>query len=306
MKQATPTTAVDTVAHHGTATAASAAATRKDDDYYHHHHHHQQQQLDALHRTCARLQSDCDRLLRQNTVHQQRLSRIDAAWQRKLVRQQTQQAAHMAAERARYHQTVQHLRRTLDETRWGYEQQLLAAASSMAATTTTPSTTTTTTTHHPPCNTTPVRQQQPPLTEQREEVVAVSSSLHTPPPNPQTVTLYSSSDDDDEQVASSSSPSAEQQDVTGTLLVQDNNNNKDHLLLLASANNNKHMCYWLSMSIGGSGGTAVKYDNSRGCPLWYGGSRLMCLPFVASAASVLCCLTVVPDSICPGMYTYVF
>ena len=74
----------------------------------------------------------------------------------------------------------------------------------------------------------------------------------------------------------------------------------------ASANNNKHMCYWLSMSIGGSGGTAVKYDNSRGCPLWYGGSRLVCLPFVASAASVLCCLTVVPDIICPGMNTYVF
>ena len=33
---------------------------------------------------------------------------------------------------------------------------------------------------------------------------------------------------------------------------------------------------------------------------------MLCLPFVASAASVLCCLTLVPDIICPGMYTCVF
>ena len=33
---------------------------------------------------------------------------------------------------------------------------------------------------------------------------------------------------------------------------------------------------------------------------------MLCLPFVASAASALYCMTVVPDIICPGMYAYVF
>ena len=49
-----------------------------------------------------------------------------------------------------------------------------------------------------------------------------------------------------------------------------------------------------------------KIRHFRGCPLWFGGGCLLCLPFVASAASVLCCLTLVPDIICPGMYTCVF
>ena len=74
----------------------------------------------------------------------------------------------------------------------------------------------------------------------------------------------------------------------------------------SSANNHKQQCCWLSMSIGGSSGTAVKSDTLVGAPFWYGGGCLLCLPFVASAASVLCCLTVVPYIICPGMYTYVF
>ena len=49
-----------------------------------------------------------------------------------------------------------------------------------------------------------------------------------------------------------------------------------------------------------------KIRHLRGCPLWFGGGCLLCLPFVSSAASVLFCLTVVPDIIWPGMYTYVF
>ena len=71
----------------------------------------------------------------------------------------------------------------------------------------------------------------------------------------------------------------------------------------ASANN-KQQCYWLSMSIGGSGSTAVKSDALVAVPL--------------GLAVVACCgprllprqLAVLPDgmvpgTICPGMYTYI-
>ena len=54
------------------------------------------------------------------------------------------------------------------------------------------------------------------------------------------------------------------------------------LLLLTTAY--MQQCCWLSMSIGGSGGTAVrnKKRRSRGRPPWFGGACLLWPPFVAS------------------------
>ena len=69
----------------------------------------------------------------------------------------------------------------------------------------------------------------------------------------------------------------------------------------------KQQCCWLSMSIGSSGGTAVKSAALMAAPLWFGGASLLRPPFVASAA---CCVaspygTRYYTILCPGIHKYV-
>ena len=56
----------------------------------------------------------------------------------------------------------------------------------------------------------------------------------------------------------------------------------------ASADNDKQQCCWLSMSIGGSGGTAVKYDTFVAAP--FGLAVVACCAFRSLPRQLLCCV----------------
>ena len=73
----------------------------------------------------------------------------------------------------------------------------------------------------------------------------------------------------------------------------------------ASAINNKQQCCWLPMSVGGSGGTAVKSAALLAAPL--GLAVLACCgPRLLPRRLAVLPDDMVPGIICPGMYTHVF
>ena len=71
----------------------------------------------------------------------------------------------------------------------------------------------------------------------------------------------------------------------------------------SSANNNNQQCCWLSMSIGSSGGTAVKTAALVAAPL---GSAVLACCGHRSLPRLLSVLPyrMVPGTICPGIRTY--